>query len=98
MHADDYVREQAPVFDKDDVTIILELDELNPLHSVNISVTPEAQVDISNRTARLTIAYNIIYNVNIMVIHPCEQSSVTIFTKMYYYPGEHNNHHIAVYD
>jgi hypothetical protein len=93
------VREQATEFEKEDVTVILEWDayELNPLHSVNVSVTPETQVNISSSTARLTVAYNIMYNVSIMVSHLCEQNSVTVFTKMYYYPGEHYNRHIAVY-
>jgi hypothetical protein len=83
--ADIYVREQAVEFEKEDVTVILEWDELNPLHSVNVSVTPEAQVNISSSTARLTMAYNVTYNVSVMVSHLCGQNSVTIFTEVYYY-------------
>jgi hypothetical protein len=83
--ADKYVREQAVEFEIDDVTVILEWDELNPLYSINVSVTPEAQVDISSSTARLTLAYNVTYNVSVMISHLCEQNSVTVFTEAYYY-------------
>ena len=79
------MREQAAEFEKEDVTVILEWDELNSLHSVKVSVTPETQVNISSSTARLTMAYNIMYNVSVVVSHPCEQNSVTIFTEAYYY-------------
>ena len=83
--ADINVREQATEFEKEDVTAILEWDELNSLHCVNVIVTPEAQVNISNSTARLTMAYNVTYNVSVVVSHLCEQNSVTIFTEAYYY-------------
>jgi hypothetical protein len=91
---DNYVREQAVLFDKEDVTVTLEWNELNPLHSVNVSVTPEAQVDISSSTARLTVAYNVTYNVSVMVSHLCEQSSVTVFTEVYYYPHSTSSIHM----
>ena len=78
-HADINVREQAVEFDKEDVTVILEWDELNPLHSVNISVTPKTQVNISSSTARLTVAYSVTYNVSVVVLHLCNQRSETIF-------------------
>ena len=91
MHTDINVREQAAEFEKEDVTVILEWDELNSLHSVKVSVTPETQVNISSSTARLTMAYSIMYNVSVVVSHPCEQNSATVFTEMYYYPGEHYN-------
>jgi hypothetical protein len=80
------MREQVVEFETDDVTVILEWDELNPLHSVNVSVTPEAQVNISSSTARLTMAYNMTYNVSVMISHLCGQNSVTVFTEVYYYP------------
>jgi hypothetical protein len=80
-----HVREQAAEFDIDGVTVILEWDELNPLYSVNVSVTPERQVDISSSTARLTIVYNMMYNVSVMVSYLCDQSSETVFTEVYYY-------------
>jgi DNA integrity scanning protein DisA with diadenylate cyclase activity len=82
---DNYVREQAAEFEKEDVTVTLEWDELNPLYSVNVSVTPEAQVNIFSSTARLRMAYNVTYNVNVMVSHLCEQNSVTVFTEVYIY-------------
>ena len=67
--------------------MILEWDELNPLYSVIITITPETQVDINSRsTARLTVAYNILYNISVIVSHPCGQSSVTVFSEVYYYP------------
>jgi hypothetical protein len=83
--ADNYVREQASEFEKEDIAVILEWDELNPLYSVNVSITPEAQVTISSSTARLTMAYNVTYNVSVMVSHPCGQNSVTVFAEIYYY-------------
>ena len=79
------MREQAAEFEKEDVTVILEWDELNPLYSVNIIVTPETQVNISSSTARLAMAYNVTYNVSVVVSHLCEQNSVTIFSEAYYY-------------
>jgi hypothetical protein len=79
------VREQAIHFEIDDITVILEWDELNPLHSVNVSVTPEAQVNISSSTARLTMAYNVTYNVSVVISYLCGQNSVTVFTELYYY-------------
>jgi hypothetical protein len=80
-----HVREQAAEFETDGVTVILEWDELNPLYSANVSVTPEAQVNISSSTARLTLAYNETYNVSIMISYLCGQNSVTVFTAVYYY-------------
>ena len=61
------------------VSVILEWDELNPLYSVNVTVTSETQVNISDSTARLTVAYNcdVQYQCHI-VSHPCGQGSVTI--------------------
>ena len=79
------MREQAVEFEEEDVTVILKWDELSPLHSVNVIVTPEIQVNISSSTARLTMAYSVTYNVNVMVSHLCQQNSVTIFTEAYYY-------------
>ena len=78
------MREQ--VVESKDVTVILEWDELNPLHSVNVIVTPETQVNISSSTARLAMTYNVTYNVNVMVSHLCEQNSVIIFSAVYFYP------------
>ena len=92
-HADINVREQATEFEKEDVTVILEWDELNPLHSVNVIVTPEIQVNISNSTARLTMAYNVTYNVSIMASYLCDQSSETIFSGVYFYPHSTSNLH-----
>jgi hypothetical protein len=87
LHPEINVREQAVKFGTDDVTVFLEWDELNPLHSVNVGVTPEAQVNISSSTARLTIAYNVTYNVSIMISHLCGQNSLDIlFSELYYYP------------
>jgi hypothetical protein len=56
--------------------------------SVTISsiVTPEAQVNISSSTARLIMAYNVMYNVSVMVTNLCGQNSVTVFTEVYHYP------------
>jgi hypothetical protein len=85
LHPEIHVREQAAEFEMEDVTVILEWDELNPLHSVNVSVTPEAQVNISSSTARLTMAYNVMYNISVMVSHLCRQNSVTVFAEVYHY-------------
>ena len=85
------MREQIVEFK--DVTVILEWDELNPLHSVNISVTPETQVNIFSSTARLTMAYNVTYNVSVMVSHLCDQSSESIFSGVYFYPHSTSNLH-----
>ena len=68
------------------VTVTLEWDELNPLYSVDVTVVPEVQVNISNSSTRLTIAYNMMYNVTIGVSQPCELNDVIVFTKVYYYP------------
>ena len=79
------VREQLE-FEKDGVTIILEWDEVNPLYSVDVSVIPELQVNISGSTAQLKVTYNTMYNVSVIVSPPCGQSSVVVFNKVYYYP------------
>jgi hypothetical protein len=85
LHPEISVREQAVEFETYGVTIILEWDELSALYSVNVSVIPETQVNISSSTARLTIAYNVTYNVSVMVSHLCEQNSVAVFSEVYYY-------------
>ena len=79
------VREQHE-FETGGVMITLEWDELSALYSFNVTVTPETQVNISSGTARLTLAYNSIYNVTVMVSHFCDQSNETIFSEMYNYP------------
>ena len=85
LNPDINVREQVAEFGKENVTVILEWDELNSLHFINISVIPETQVNISSSTARLKMPYNVTYNVSVMVSHLCEQNNVTIFTEAYYY-------------
>ena len=85
FNADINVREQPAEFEKEHVTVVLEWGELNPLHSINVSVTPKTQVNISSSTARLIMAYNVTYNVSVMVSHLCEQNSITTFTEAYYY-------------
>ena len=81
------MQEQLIEFDDDGVRIILEWDEVNPLYSVNVTVTPETQVSISNSTARLMVNYNVMYNVSVIVSHPCGQNSGIIFSKVCYYPS-----------
>ena len=56
----------------------MEWNEVDPLYSVNVIVTPETQVNISNSTARLIVAYNVMYNVSVMVSHLCDQSSMNL--------------------
>ena len=80
------MREQLIEFEDDGVTITLEWDELNPLYSVFVTIAPETQVNISNSTAQLIVAYNVMHNVSVMNSHLCEQNRVTIFSKEYYYP------------
>ena len=82
------VREEQNDLESDGVTVTLEWDELNPLYSVDVTVVPEfeVQVDISNSSARLTVAYNRTYYVIIVVSQPCELNDVIIFTEVYYYP------------
>ena len=89
------MREQAAEFEKGDVTVILQWDELNPLHSVNISVAPEIPVNISSSTARLAMAYNVTYNVSVMISYLCDQSSETIFSGVYFYPRSTSNLHLT---
>ena len=80
------MRERLTKFEDDGVTVILNWDELNPLHSVNVTVAPELQVNISRSSAQLRVAYNIMNNISVVVSHPCGQNNVTVFTKVYYYP------------
>ena len=74
------------MLEDDGVRVILEWDELNPLYSVIITITPETQVNISRSTARLTVAYNILYNISVIVSHSCRQGSATAFPEVHYYP------------
>ena len=87
------VREQAAEFDKEYVTVILEWDELSPLHSIIVSVIPETQVNISSSITRLIVAYDMAYNVTVVVSYLCDQSSETIFSEVYFYPRSTNNLH-----
>jgi hypothetical protein len=80
------VRDRLIEFETDGVTVTLEWDKLNPLYSVNVTVTPETQVNISGSTAQLTVAYNVMYNVSIMISYLCGQNNVTVFSKEYYHP------------
>ena len=57
------MREKEIELESDGVTITLEWDELNPLYTVHVTVTPEVQVNISYSSARLTVAYNRTYYV-----------------------------------
>ena len=70
----------------DDVMVVLEWDEVKLPYSVNITVVPETQMNVSSSTAQLIVAYNMMYTVSVLVSHPCRQSGVTVFTKVYYYP------------
>ena len=79
------MREQLVEFETGHVTITLEWNELNPLLSVNVTVIPEIQVNISGGTAQLTVNYNVMYNVSIVISHFCEQN-MTVFSEVYYYP------------
>ena len=82
------MQERLTELGKEVVTVTLEWDELNPraLYSINITVMPETQVNISSNMAHLTMAYNMIYNVSVMISHPCGQNNVIIFSEEYYYP------------
>jgi hypothetical protein len=84
-HPELNVQERLIEFETDSITITLEWDELNPLYSMSVTVTPEAQVNISSSTARLRMAYNMTYNVSVMISHLCGQNSVTVFSEVYYY-------------
>ena len=70
----------------DGVTIILDWDEVDPLYLVNVTVTSETKVNISQSTAQLTVACSCMYNVSVMISHLCDQSGMTIFSEVYYYP------------
>ena len=80
------MKEKRIDLESDGVLVKLEWDELNPLYFVDVTVVPEVQVNISNGSARLTVAYNMMYNVTIGVSQPCQQNNEIIFTKVYYYP------------
>ena len=80
------VREGQIDLESDGVTVPLKWDELNPLYSVDVTVIPEVQVNTSNSSARLIVAYNMMYNVTIGVSQPCQQNNEIIFAKVYYYP------------
>ena len=80
------MRERFVEFETDGVTITLEWDELNPLYSVNVTVIPIIRVNISGSTAQLTVNYNVMYNVSVMISHLCGQNNVMVLSKKYYYP------------
>ena len=90
MHASSFselnVRERRIEFEDIGVTMTLEWDELNPLYSVNVTVIPETQVNISRSTAQLTVTYNVMYNVSIIISHLCGQNNVMVSSEEYYYP------------
>ena len=82
------MQEHAVEFE-DNITMILEWDDLNPPLSISITVIPETQINInaSSSTAHLTFAYNVIYNVSVIIsnLHPCEENNLTVFSEVYYY-------------
>ena len=80
------MREQLIEFENDGVTAILEWDELNPIYSVNVTVIPETQVNVTRSTASLTVTYNVMYNVSVIISHLCDQNGVIIFSEVYHYP------------
>ena len=92
------VRERLVEFGIEVVSITLEWGDLNPLYSVNITVMPETQVNISSNTAHLTMAYNVMYNVSVVVSHPCGQNNVTNFSEEYYYPHISTSQYIIIHD
>ena len=81
------MREQLTKFENDGVTVFLEWDELNPMYSVYVTIIPETQqVNFSSSTVQLTVAYNMMYNVSVIISrHPCGHNSVTIFSEVFYY-------------
>ena len=80
------MREQLIEFENDGVTAIMEWDKLNPIYSVNVTVIPETQLNVTRSTASLTVAYNVMYNVSVIISHPCGQNGVIILSEVYYYP------------
>ena len=80
------VQERLIEFEDVGVRITLEWNELNPLYSVNFTVVPETRVNISGSTAQLTVNYNVMYNVSVMISHLCGQNNVMVLSKKYYYP------------
>jgi hypothetical protein len=91
------VQEQLVEFETDGVTITLEWNELNPLYSVNVAVTPETQVNTSKSSAQLTVNYNVKYNVSITISHLCGHSNVTFLSEVYYYPRTVTSEYINFY-
>ena len=76
------VREQLTEFENDGVTVILEWDELNPMYSVNVTIIPETQVNVTRSTIQLTVAYNVVYNVSVIISrHPPWHP----FSEVFYY-------------
>ena len=95
------MRERHIELGKKVVTVTLEWDDLSPraLYSINITVMPaETQVNISSNTAHLTVAYNVMYNVSVMVSHLCGRNNVAIFSEEYYYPYTSIKHIIIIHD
>ena len=43
-------------------------------------------MNIFNNTATLIVTYNVMYNVSVEISHLCDQSNITIFSNLYYYP------------
>ena len=80
------MREQLIEFENDGVTAILEWDELNPIYSVNVTVIPETQVNVTRSKDSLTATYNVMNNVSVIISHFCDQNGVIIFSEVYYYP------------
>ena len=91
------MRERRVEFGIEVVTITLEWDPLY-FRSVNITVMPETQVGISSSTAHLTVAYNVMYNVSVMISHPCGQNNVADFSEEYYYPHISTSQYIIIHD
>ena len=73
-------------FERECVTVTLELTELKMLYSYHINATPQliSHMLIGHKMVQLNVSYNVHYNVSVLAASPCGKNNVTTFSEIYY--------------
>ena len=73
-------------FEREIVTVYLELTEFDLLYSYHVSAIPQliSHMFIGSRVVRFKMSYNVHYNVSVLAASPCGKNNVTMFTEVYY--------------
>ena len=82
-HADPqkFITSQSEIFGIDSNTVTLEWPQGNPLHSYQVSVLPQVEITFMGKVrVQLSVSYDVMYNVSIVMSSPCGQNAAMVFT------------------